>query len=212
MNGLYYYKLVSEYPEDVTKNCKLTISEVDHDLKTLKDYDIKSAEFIRDEKILVLTRNNGERLIVDLSDMVYDLEANANCTDSGVTLTMHYDGKNGVKDIKVDNLITLDMLRNKIEELIGTDILTKVITDGTLKGYGTLDSPLGLNGTEKTGQYAPSAPAAPAPAPLPPHYAAPQQGTIPFQPQVAAQPQAPQAAPIQATQGPEWGDNSDLPF
>lgn len=155
MNGLYYYKLVSEYPEDVTKNCKLTINEVDHDLKTLKDYDIKSAEFIRDEKILVLTRNNGERLIVDLSDMVYDLQANANCTESGVTLTMHYDGKNGVKDIKVDNLITLDMLRNKIEELIGTDILTKVITDGTLKGYGTLDSPLGLNGTEKTGQYAP---------------------------------------------------------
>ena len=47
------------------------------------------------------------------------------------------------------------MLRSKIEELIGTDILTKVITDGTLKGYGTLDSPLGLNGTEKTGMYAP---------------------------------------------------------
>ena len=155
MNGLYYYKLVSEYPEDVTKNCKLTINEVDHDLKTLKDYDIKSAEFVRDEKILVLTRNNGERLVVDLSDMVYDLEANANCTENGVTLTMHYDGKNGEKDIRVDNLITLDMLRDKIEELVGTDILTKVITDGTLKGQGTLNSPLGLNGTEKTGQYAP---------------------------------------------------------
>lgn len=159
--SLYFYKLVSPYydsdghPIDVTKNCKLTISEIDSNFLTLKDYDIKSAEFIRDEKILVLTRNNGERLIVDLSDMVYDLNADANCTDSGVTLTMHYDGKNGVKDIKVDNLITLDMLRNKIGELIGTDILTKVITDGTLKGYGTLDSPLGLNGTEKTGMFAP---------------------------------------------------------
>lgn len=66
----------------------------------------------------------------------------------------------------------------------------------------------------QAGQYAPAAPApaAPAPAPLPPHYAAPQQGTIPFQPQVAAQPQAQQAAPIQAPQAPEWGDNSNLPF
>lgn len=154
-NGIYYYKLQSPYPEDITKNCKLTINEIDSNFFNLKSYDIESAEFIREEKTLVLTRVNGDKLIVDLSDMVYDLQANANCTESGVTLTMHYDGKNGEKDIRVDNLITLDMLRNKIEELIGTDILTKVITDGTLKGYGTLDSPLGLNGTEKTGQYAP---------------------------------------------------------
>lgn len=66
----------------------------------------------------------------------------------------------------------------------------------------------------QTGQYAPAAPApaAPAPAPLPPHYAAHQQGTIPFQPQVAAQPQAPQAAPVQAAPAQGWSDNSDLPF
>lgn len=155
MNGLYYYKLVSEYAEDVTKNCKLTINEIDHNFKTLKDADIKSAEFVREEKILVLTRNNGERLIVDLSDMVYDLNIDANCAEDGVTLSVYYDGKNGVQQFKIDHLITIDMLRDKIEELIGTDILTKVITDGTLKGYGTLDSPLGLNGTEKTGMYAP---------------------------------------------------------
>ena len=154
-SGLYYYKLVSPYSEDVTKNCKLTINEIDSNFFNLKSYDIENAEFIREGKTLVLTRVNGDKLIVDLSDMVYDLEANASCTDSGVTLTMHYDGKDGEKDIKVNNLITLDMLRNKIEELIGTDILTKVITDGTLKGYGTLDSPLGLNGTEKTGMFAP---------------------------------------------------------
>ena len=154
-SGLYYYKLVSEYPEDVTKNCKLTINEIDHNFKALKDYDIKRADFDRDSKTLVLTRNNGEKLIVLLDDIPYDLNIDANCTESGVTLSVYYDGKNGVKQFKIDNLITLDMLRSKIEELIGTDILTKVITDGTLKGYGTLDSPLGLNGTEKTGMYAP---------------------------------------------------------
>ena len=154
-SDIYFYKLSSPYSQDITKLCRLSINEIDSNFFNLESYDIESAEFIREEKTLVLTRVNGDKLIVDLSDMVYDLEANANCTDSGVTLTMHYDGKNGEKDIRVDNLITLDMLRNKIEELIGTDILTKVITDGTLKGYGTLDSPLGLNGTERTGQYAP---------------------------------------------------------
>lgn len=153
--GLYYYKLQSPYPEDVTKNCKLTINEIDSNFLSLKDEDIKSADFDRESKTLVLTRNNGEKLIVVLDDAAYDLNIDANCSDEGVTLSVYYDGKNGVKQFKVDHLITLEMLRSKIEELIGTDILTKVITDGTLKGYGTLDSPLGLNGTEKTGMYAP---------------------------------------------------------
>ena len=78
MNGLYYYKLVSEYPEDVTKNCKLTINEVDHDLKTLKDVDILRADLDEENKAVVLTRNNGEQLVVDLtpilSGAVYDLD------------------------------------------------------------------------------------------------------------------------------------------
>lgn len=155
MACLYYYKLNSEYPCDVTKSCKLSINEIDSNFYQLKGDDIKSADFIRDTKTLVLTRNNGEKLVVDLSDMTYDLNIDANCGEDGVTLSVYYDGKDGVKQFKVDHLVTLDMLRDKIESIIGTDILTKVITDGTLRGYGTLDSPLGLSGTEKTGMYAP---------------------------------------------------------
>ena len=153
--GLYYYKLQSPYQEDITKNCKLTINEIDSNFLSLKDEDIKEADFDRESKTLVLTRNNGEKLIVLLDDIAYNLDIDANCSDEGVSLSVYYDGKNGVKQFKIDHLITLEMLRSKIEELIGTDILTKVITDGTLKGYGTLDSPLGLNGTERTGMYAP---------------------------------------------------------
>ena len=153
--GLYYYKLQSPYPEDVTKNCKLTINEIDSNFLSLKDEDIKSADFDRENKTLVLTRNNGEKLIVVLDDITYDLNIDANCSEKGISLSVYYDGKNGVKQFKIDNLVTLDMLRSQIEELIGTDILTKVITDSTLKGYGTLDSPLGLNGTERTGFFAP---------------------------------------------------------
>ena len=108
--GLYYYKLQSPYPEDVTKNCKLTINEIDSNFLSLKDEDIKSADFDRESKTLVLTRNNGEKLIVVLDDAAYDLNIDANCSDEGVTLSVYYDGKNGVKQFKVDHLITLEML------------------------------------------------------------------------------------------------------
>ena len=151
MNGLYYYKLVSEYPEDVTKNCKLTINEIDSNFKTLKDNDIKSAEFVRDDKVLILTRNNGEKLIVLLDDATYDLDVKKECGESGTTLTISYDGKDGKETVSVENILTVDNL----SKVIGSDILTKVITDGTLKGNGTMTSPLGIVGVEKTGSLAP---------------------------------------------------------
>ena len=150
-NGLYYYKLQSPYPEDVTKNCKLTINEIDSNFLNLKDVDIKSAEFDRESKTLVLTRNNGEKLIVDLSDITYNLSVNTDCSESGYTITMQFDGKDGPQTVVIDKLVTVDNLMS----IIGSDILTKVITDGTLKGDGTIDSPLGISGVEKTGMYAP---------------------------------------------------------
>jgi len=149
--GLYFYKLQSPYLEDVTKNCKLTINEIDSNFLALKDEDIKSAEFIRESKILVLTRNNGDKLIVPLSSMTYDLNVETNCSESGNTLTISYDGSGGKKTVVIDKLVTVDNLMS----IIGSDILTSVITDGTLKGLGTIDSPLGINGVEKTGLYAP---------------------------------------------------------
>ena len=152
MNGLYYYKLVSPYPEDVTKNCKLTINEIDHNFLTLKDNDIKKAEFIREDKTLVLTRNNGEKLIVPLRDVTYNLEVDAECGESGTTLTISYDCVEGKKTVTIANILTADNLM----DIIGSDILTKVITDGTLKGNGTMTSPLGIAGVEKTGMLAPA--------------------------------------------------------
>ena len=152
MNGLYYYKLVSPYPEDVTKNCKLTINEIDHNFLTLKDNDIKKAEFIREDKTLVLTRNNGEKLIVPLRDVTYNLDVDAECGESGTTLAISYDCVEGKKTVTIANILTADNLM----DIIGSDILTKVITDGTLKGNGTMTSPLGIAGVEKTGMLAPA--------------------------------------------------------
>jgi predicted methyltransferase len=84
MSCLYYYKLISNYPCDTTKNCKLTINEIDSNFLSLKDDDIKSAEFVYDEgdvnnKSLILTRNNDEKLIVPLTDVTYNLDVDTIC-------------------------------------------------------------------------------------------------------------------------------------
>ena len=154
--GLYYYKLVSPYPEDVTKNCKLTINEIDSNFFELKNEDIKSAEIVRNEddtqRTLVLTRNDGEQIIVDLKAIAFDLNVNTITKEDGsVTLTIAYSGADGKKSITIDNIITLDGLMNNIN----SKVLTKVITDSTLTGDGTVHHPLGLSGTFKTGVLAP---------------------------------------------------------
>ena len=152
MKGLYFYKLNSPYSEDVTKNCKLTINEIDSNFLSLKDEDIASAEFDKETKSLVLTKNNGEQLIANLSDVTYDLDVETSCSaDEGASITITYNGVDGEKTVTFDHIVTVDNLRS----VIGSDLLTRVITDGTLKGDGTVSSPLGLSGTEKSGMIAP---------------------------------------------------------
>lgn len=148
MKGLYFYKLISPYREDVTKNCKLTINEIDSNFLALKDEDIKSAELSVEDKMLVLTRNNDEKLFADLSDVTYNLDANVECNEGVYTLTIEYDGKDGKKTLVLENLATIDG--------VAKNAITKVVTDGTLRGDGTMSSPLGLKGTEKTGMLAPA--------------------------------------------------------
>lgn len=68
--GLYFYKLVSPYKEDVTKNCKLTVNEVDSNLLNLKDEDIANGEFDKKTNTLKLTRNNGDVIGIDLVSLM----------------------------------------------------------------------------------------------------------------------------------------------
>lgn len=151
--GLYFYKLVSDYPEDQTVNCKLSINQIDSNFETLKDADIKTAEFAREEKILVLTRNDGEKFIVPLNDVVFNLDVSSEVNEDGtISLMISYDGEDGEQTITIDNIITT----NSIEGILGDKVLTKVITDGTLRGDGTMHHPLGLNGVYKTGSLAPA--------------------------------------------------------
>lgn len=164
-NGLYYYKLVSEYPNDITKNCKLTINEIDQNFKTLKDNDIKSAEYVKDKECngkgtLIITKNDGEQLIVPMDsniasckNLTYDFSVEiTEDSEKGTNLTLSYKDDEGENTVTLENILTSDNLI----DIIGSDILTKVISDNTLKGLGTITSPLGIANVEKTGMLAPA--------------------------------------------------------
>ena len=153
MKGLYFYKLVSPYSEDVTKNCRLTVNEIDGNFLNLKDEDIKSAEFDCEAKVLTLTRNNGETLQADMSCAWQGLTSNfdvtfedSGCTGSGVLkFTWDEDGETYESTIK--GLVTKDN--------IGNYVMTEAITDGTIIGNGRDGNPLSLNPVEQTGHYRP---------------------------------------------------------
>ena len=162
MSCLYYYKLQSEFPCDVSKQCKLTINEIDSNFYQLKKDDISAATYVRDEDskgTLVLVRNNGDKIIVPIDttidkNLTYDFNASSEVgADKGTTLTITWKDDEGVeKSTKIENIITSDNLI----DVLGSDVLTKVITDSSLKGLGTMRSPLGISGVEKTGMLAPA--------------------------------------------------------
>ena len=153
MKGLYFYKLVSPYSEDVTKNCRLTVNEIDGNFLNLKDEDIKSAEFDCEAKVLTLTRNNGETLQADMSCAWQGLTSNfdvtfedSGCTGSGV-LKFTWDEDGETYESTITGLVTKDN--------IGNYVMTEAITDGTIIGNGRDGNPLSLNPVEQTGHYKP---------------------------------------------------------
>lgn len=172
--GLYYYKLVSPYIDDVTKNCKLSINEIDSNFFNLKSADIKGATFVRDESDLTKSRGNliltfnkldedsGKNVTIcvpiDLTaeetrNLTYDLAVSTTEVEkNGITLTISHKDDNGEHAVTIENIITKDNLN----DVLGNDLLTKVISDASLRGLGTMSSPLGLAGTEKTGMLAPA--------------------------------------------------------
>lgn len=122
MKGLYFYKLISKYSEDVTKNCKLTVNEIDSNFYTLKEADIISGEYDAETMSLILTRVGGEKIVVDLSGLAEGLTRN---------LSIDYDSREGTiifryngNEVIVDGLIT--------EDNIDDNLLSRVYTDSTL--------------------------------------------------------------------------------
>lgn len=138
MKGLTFYKLISPYKEDKTKNCGLTGIEIDDNFFNLKEELIKDAYWEND--VFVLERVNGDIIAV-----------------SGITegcakdLDIKYDKDEGALVVNMNGTTTL---------ITGfttqTDFNTTVYSDDTLSGKGTLENPLSLSPIVKTGQYKPA--------------------------------------------------------
>lgn len=139
MKGLYFYKLVSPYSEDVTKDCKLTVNEIDQNFWKLKNADIRDFYIDNENGFLVLETNNGEKFKADISHFSKNVCVEFD-KDAG-TIAIHHDG---VVDV-IDELITKSNISAEIE--------TNIMTDETLNGNGGNNNPLGLTNVEKTSSY-----------------------------------------------------------
>lgn len=138
-NGLTYYKLVSNYSGDTTKNCGLIGSEIDNNFYKLRGDDIESVAF--SGNTLILRRLNGSKIHVNIDQTPEITEDN---------LTFRYDKNSG-------NL-TIEYPNGETSEISGftNNALTEIYTNSTLDGNGTLNNPLGVSVTETTGSYSPA--------------------------------------------------------
>lgn len=90
MEKITFYKLQSPYPEDVTKDCKLTMPEIDENFLTLKDNDIKEATYNENEMSITIVKNNGDMLNIDISEIKKDI--NAEVEEQLSAITKHLSG------------------------------------------------------------------------------------------------------------------------
>lgn len=135
MKGLTYYKQVSPFSEDITKNGPLDACEVDRNFSNLSKRDIE--DIYRDGNNLVVKLKGGE--LITKEDMFKDFA-------KGVII--EYNEENG----------KLYLTNNGVKTEVGTikpNLKCTVATDSTLVGDGSFNNPLGVNKLTRTGVYAP---------------------------------------------------------
>ena len=140
-NGLIYYKLDIDkygYPGDTTKNCGLRGEEIDSNFNFLRGQDIKDIDFDENDN-LIIVKNNGEKL-----------KAEKTSKPESLNYTFSYNKENGVLTISAPNG------EETVLEGFAPTINIYNYHDYTLKGKGTLESPLQVNEVIKTGRYKPA--------------------------------------------------------
>ena len=147
MKGLYFYKLTSPYQEDMTKDCKLTINEIDHNFITLKNTDIQDIVYDEESGLLTLSQINGDKFIakIDLSHFTRDF--NVEWDKENSALIFNFDGK----EVKIDEFIST-IVDNSVTNIV-EEIISQTITDDTLVGVGIGKDPIGMSPLERPGTY-----------------------------------------------------------
>ena len=137
-NGVIYYKLEERYDGDITKYCGLTGGEVDSNMFFLRGNDIESVKWNDDNETLVFTRVNGETIII---------EGINNPITADKT---YYDPETGVLHLTI-NGTTYNIEGFYVRE----EITGMTYSNSTLKGRGTVDNPISVSDTLRTGFFAP---------------------------------------------------------
>ena len=146
-----YYKLPENYhyfeDTDVTKFDSLTGDEVDANFFVLEGRDIDTIEVSEDRKRLVIRLINGSTVE---SENIFN--------DYIESLSFDYDQEDGVltvcindcdhEPIKVEGFLTLADVAKMLQDFY-------IYTDNTLSGNGTIDSPLSVANSQKTGMVKP---------------------------------------------------------
>ena len=140
--SLTFYKLISPYSEDVTKNCGLVGQEIDSNFLNLKEMDIETVSV--DGCKIILKRVDGEELVADLSPVLNDVTTKFSVSydkEEGTILINH----NGTQDV-ISGLIT--------EDNLDYFALQEVTSNSTLFGKGNYKFPLGISPVERTSALA----------------------------------------------------------
>lgn len=85
MESIKYYKLVSQYPEDKTMNCKLTMADIDENFFAFKNNDISAATYDASDMEINIIRNNGEKISLDISAIRKNIESEVEKQLSGIS-------------------------------------------------------------------------------------------------------------------------------
>ena len=147
--GVTYYKLENGYPGDVTKGCGLAGSEIDKNFHFLRGYDIKDASVNAAAGTIVLERVNGDEVVISGVDKYFesiigDNNVKINEEDS------YYDSD------RYELHISLDYGVGEPEDFVISGFrieADRIYVGEGLAGDGSINNPLRLNGTYKTGFF-----------------------------------------------------------
>jgi uncharacterized protein (TIGR02145 family) len=137
-NNITFYKLVSPYPEDTTKNCGLTGQELDTNFFNLKTMDIKSGTWDPVSETITLSRIDDSKVVISLSGIT---EHNYNFTYDPIKGEMHIETPGGSFD--VTGFTTMEMLNT-------------IYSDNSIDGFGSIESPLTISPLFRPGTYRPA--------------------------------------------------------
>lgn len=136
LKGVKYFQLGEEFcyvGDSAGTRMSLSGADIDKNFNFLRGYDIEG--IVKKDNRLYLKRLSDQEEMIDITDL------------AGIDITL--DEKNG------SLVIDLPTGEQKVIEGIATFRTgTRVVTDATLDGFGTIDNPLRIAGAERTGTLA----------------------------------------------------------